>query len=893
MKRKSLLTLLTLLSALFGSGWNASAQILTTLINGDTNEELMIEEKPVEAHRKTSARFVPAPVDGERIIMEVVPHKNCTIEVNADAADANSIWADLNGNGQYDQGEEIKVGKKKQIRFKQREAIVYGKMKGFLYNGYWDNNAIWGIITLDLSNCPNLTSLDCASNALENLDLSATPNLTVLKCQYNKLTSLDLSATPNLTTLVCGGPALVSLNLSNSPNLTELQCSNSSLTSLDLSTCQNLKELTWEDNQSTTLDLSATPNLTTLVCGGPALVSLNLSNSPNLTKLQCSNSSLTSLDLSTCQNLKILTWKDNQSTTLDLSATPNLTTLVCSGTALTSLNVSGCTKLKELHCNNTSLATLDISTCSDLNYLNSRNNQLTSLNLSGVSSLKTLLCQNNQLTELDLTTCQNLGILFCSNNQISQLDFSQNPKLNDLSIYGNRIKSEQMRLLVESLPVLDLEEVINSYNPMSYYYSDLYVLNSKDENEQNEFPLDLLPMAKAKGWVPKDRGLNIDENGNQTFNDNAIGATYEVTPEYIDINFIDEAVGKEIHVGLTGENLWADLNSNGQYDEGESIRSEIGINSAVRIQLASSSLRIYGKDITRTIMVHGYKDINLSNVKNLRRIWSISNLITHLDLKENKELRVLQVSGAQDLTSLETDCPKLHTLLFWGSKKFRPELSLYPELKWLGIDAMGLTSLDLSQNKKLKQLTCSMNELTQLDLSQIPELVSLDCSSNKLTGLDLSHNPDLRYLKCSNNLIDEAAMQALVESLPEVIIRDEPANFIPVNPNGDDNVCTPDQVAIAKSKNWNVTTPMGDPFVGTSIEEVIPAEVYHNIKVWARDGILYLSGLEPGMPVQVYAIDGTMMHTSVASGSTLEIPLPRGAAYVLRAGNHAVKAVMP
>lgn len=515
-----------------------------------------------------------------------------------------------------------------------------------------------------------------------------------------------------------------------------------------------------------------------------------------------------------------------------------------------------------------------------------------SLDASKCESLAYLEINGQELTSLNITNNPNLKMISCARNQITQLDISQNPKLVSLSIYGNRIKSEQMRLLVESLPVLDLEEVINSYDPMSYY-SDLYVLNSKDENEQNEFPLDLLPMAKAKGWVPKDRGLNIDENGNQTFNDNAIGATYEVTPEYIDINFIDEAVGKEIYVGLTGENLWADLNSNGQYDEGESIRSEIGVNYVVRIQLASSSLRIYGKDITRTIMVNEYKDINLSNVKNLRRIWSISNLITHLDLKENKELRVLQVYGAQDLTSLETDCPKLHTLLFWGSKKFRPELSLYPELKWLGIDAMGLTSLDLSQNKKLKQLTCSINELTQLDLSQTPELVSLNCSSNKLTGLDLSHNPDLRYLKCSNNLIDEAAMQALVESLPEVIIRDEPANFIPVNPDGDDNVCTPDQVAIAKSKNWNVTTPMGEPFVGTSIEEVIPAEVYHNIKVWARDGILYLSGLEPGMPVQVYAIDGTMMHTSVASGSTLEIPLPRGAAYVLRAGNHAVKAVMP
>ena len=247
--------------------------------------------------------------------------------------------------------------------------------------------------------------------------------------------------------------------------------------------------------------------------------------------------------------------------------------------------------------------------------------------------------------------------------------------------------------------------------------------------------------------------------------------------------------------------------------------------------------------------------------------------MNHLNLKENKELRVLQfIFMNAELESIETDCPKLHTLVLSGNTKYRPDLSKFPKLKLLGVNNM---------------------ELTQLDVSQNPELVYLDCSYNKLTGLDLSHNPNLRYLYCSNNLIDEAAMQALVESLPEVIIRDEPAKFIPVNPDGDGNVCTPDQVAIAKSKNWNVTTPMGEPFVGTSIEEVIPAEVYHNIKVWARDGILYLSGLEPGMPVQVYALSGTMMHTSVASGSMLEIPLPRGVAYVLRAGNHAVKAVMP
>lgn len=104
MKRKSLLTLLTLLSALFGSGWNASAQILTTLINETTNEELMIEEKPVESHKKTSARFVPAPIDGERINL-VLKYSGRIFVYNSVFED--SAWIDLNGNEDYDEGEAL------------------------------------------------------------------------------------------------------------------------------------------------------------------------------------------------------------------------------------------------------------------------------------------------------------------------------------------------------------------------------------------------------------------------------------------------------------------------------------------------------------------------------------------------------------------------------------------------------------------------------------------------------------------------------------------------------------------------------------------------------------------------------------------------------------------
>ena len=53
----------------------------------------------------TSAQKVPAPVDGERIIMELSEADvECTIKIEAEDGYANDIWADLNGNGKYDSG---------------------------------------------------------------------------------------------------------------------------------------------------------------------------------------------------------------------------------------------------------------------------------------------------------------------------------------------------------------------------------------------------------------------------------------------------------------------------------------------------------------------------------------------------------------------------------------------------------------------------------------------------------------------------------------------------------------------------------------------------------------------------------------------------------------------
>ncbi len=62
-----------------------------------------------------------------------------------------------------------------------------------------------------------------------------------------------------------------------------------------------------------------------------------------------------------------------------------------------------------------------------------------------------------------------------------------------------------------------------------------------------------------------------------------------------------------------------------------------------------------------------------------------------------------------------------------------------------------LTSLDISQNKKLTYLNCHDNLLTSLDVSNNTALQRILCDQNKLTELDVSNNSELKELRCQNN----------------------------------------------------------------------------------------------------------------------------------------------
>jgi Leucine-rich repeat (LRR) protein len=200
------------------------------------------------------------------------------------------------------------------------------------------------ISKLDVSNCPLLTNLACNEPTnggksiwggvnLRSLKLN-NPVLTKINCSNNQIDSLDVTQCPALTSLDCStNYSLVSLKLNN-PNLTTLSCGGgsanfggpSNLTSVDFSQAQALTSLTYAYTTAKTLP----PSIATLT---------------NLTSLSCNNDSLTSLpDLTKLTKLATLKFSFNYITSVDATKLPNPSTgsfyLYLDNNALTSFTLA-------------------------------------------------------------------------------------------------------------------------------------------------------------------------------------------------------------------------------------------------------------------------------------------------------------------------------------------------------------------------------------------------------------------------------------------------------------------------------------------------------------------------------------------------------------------------
>ena len=212
-------------------------------------------------------------------------------------------------------------------------------------------------------------------------------------------------------------------------------------------------------------------------------------------------------------------------------------------------------------------------------------------------------------------------------------------------------------------------------------------------------------------------------------------------------------------------------------------------------------------------------DLDISKNASLEILSCGNNQLTSLNVSKNKALTKLKCEGfssvIQTLTSLNASgCTALTELNCSVNQLTSLDISGCTSLKILVCWVNSLTNLDVSDCVSLTELDCAYNQLTSLDVSKNKALIELNCYENELTSLDLSNCLNLHYVDCSNNQINGEAMSRLVASLPTCsddyhgqYSRNSSypgGYFVPVSSSNNDewNLCSKENVAFARTKNW-------------------------------------------------------------------------------------------
>lgn len=198
----------------------------------------------------------------------------------------------------------------------------------------------------------------------------------------------------------------------------------------------------------------------------------------------------------------------------------------------------------------------------------------------------------------------------------------------------------------------------------------------------------------------------------------------------------------------------------------------------------------------------------------------------------------------------------------------------FPNIKALGVSKNELTSIDISQNLELDYFECNSNKISELDVTGLNKLELISCQDNTISKLDISNKPNLYFVSIAKNQIKEPEMELFVNNLPQMTEQYPGFLYAAVLYPSEGNVMTPDQVARAKAKEWEVEAWNGSAWVEfngteTSVESI--ESNLNGLKAHYTDGILYLDNLEIGKIIKVYGMDGRLALETVATNTTMSI----------------------
>ena len=377
------------------------------------------------------------------------------------------------------------------------------------------------------------------------------------------------------------------------------------------------------------------------------------------------------------------------------------------------------------------------------------------------TALTTLYCDYNQLTTLDVSKNTTLTNLDCYNNQLTALDVSKNTALTSLECYNNQLTA----LDVSKNTALTLLEC--DYNQLTTLdvSKNTTLTNLDCSNNQ----LTALDVSKNTALTY----LSCTDNKLTTLDISKNTALTYLRCYNNQLTVLDVSKNTALtYLWCYNNQLTAlDVSKNTALTDLSCADNQLTVLDVSK-NTALTYLRCYNNQLTA---------LDVSKNTALTYLYCSENQLTALDVSKNTALTNLDCYNNQ-LTTLDVSKNTALTSLYCYNNQ--------------------LTALDVSKNTALTSLECGYNQLTTLDVSKNTALTTLYCYYNQLTALDVSKNTALTSLVCFNNQIKGAQMDALVNSLPTISSGE--FHVFNSSDNSERNVCTKTQVAIAKSKGWNV-----------------------------------------------------------------------------------------
>ena len=161
-------------------------------------------------------------------------------------------------------------------------------------------------------------------------------------------------------------------------------------------------------------------------------------------------------------------------------------------------------------------------------------------------------------------------------------------------------------------------------------------------------------------------------------------------------------------------------------------------------------------DVTAQTSINvGQKSIgSLTGIKyftELKELYAYHNSLSTLDLTNNKKLETLSCVGCNISTLNIQGLNKLKKLDCSYNALTYVNLSTNTALEDLNIANNSLTSISVSSNTNLRNFDCSGNKLTALGSMSTNTLEKLTCGGNNFTTLTVEHYPNLRTILCNDS----------------------------------------------------------------------------------------------------------------------------------------------